>query len=521
MKPATIGVLALCASLVLSMPLIIGCAGVRAPAAGVDAAGTSGAEGRLSAEETLNLAEAQYHRALAHYVCDEWDEAVPLLKAALSSIDSVDPADGDERHTRESLRARILYFLDAAPDGTRTAAAVPVDSGSADTPSASTDVTFANRDAGGARIQIVTNSRVEHWLQYFKGKGRREMTRWLARTGRYRPMIEGILAEEGLPQELFYLAMIESGLNPNAYSRAHAAGMWQFISSRARMYDLRVDWWVDERRDPEKATRAACAYLKDLYEMFGSWELALAGYNSGEGRVSRAQRKRPSCEDYWCLDLPRETENFVPKFMAAVMIGSDPEAYGFEIAVLEPPLEYESFEVSHATDIQLIADAAGVASSEIERLNPALRRWCTPSSETAVTVRVPPGTSRLCQAAIASTPEEERVTWTRHKVSQGETLSGIASAYGTSVRAILSVNDIRNPNRIRAGSHLIIPVGPGSLGEAYAAAGGTLTHRVRRGDTVSSIARRYGKRTEDVLRWNGLGWKTRIYPGDAITIRNM
>ena len=509
--------------LVLSMPLIAGCAGVGAQSGGIAVAGHGEPTDRRVAEEALGLAEAQYHEALAHYVCDEWDYAVPLLEKALSSLDSVEPSDHDVRQARESLKARVLHFLEAAPGGARATAApvIRADSESADAPVAAANAAVATFEPGKPGLRIVTNSRVEHWLRYFKGKGRREMTRWLGRTGRYRPMIEGFLAQEGLPLELFYLAMIESGLNPNAYSSAHAAGMWQFISSRARMYNLRVDWWVDERRDPEKATQAACAYLKDLYEMFGCWELALAGYNSGEGRVSRAQRRRPSCEDYWCLDLPRETENFVPKFMAAVIIGSDPEAHGFERGQLESPLEYESFEVRHATDIQLIADAAGVTSSEIERLNPALRRWCTPSSETPVTVHVPPGTSKLCLAAIASVPEDERVTWTRHKVSRGETLSGIASAYGTSVRAILGVNDIRNAHRIRTGSHLVIPVGPGSLGEDYAAAGGMLTYRVRRGDTVSSIARRYGKRTEDVLRWNGLGWRSRIYPGDAIKIRNM
>ncbi len=502
------------------LALLAGCAstvGVRDVGIPSGVAASSG----TAVVDSLEFAEARYREALSHYVSDDWDEAIPLLERALSCLDAPAPKTDDLRHVRESLRSRVLHFLETAPGYDIEARSVRhsvVAVEPPDAPSRDQEIDSAGDVPG---IDIVTNSRVEKWLDYFTGKGRKDMARWLRRSGRYRPMIEHELAEARLPKELFYLAMIESGLNPNAYSRAHAAGMWQFISSRARMCGLRVDWWVDERRDPLKATRAACAYLGDLYEMFGSWELALAGYNSGEGRVARAQSRRPTCVDYWCLDLPRETENFVPKFLAAVMIGSDPEAYGFTDFELEAPLEQETVEVSDATDITFIAEAVGVSQDEIEKLNPALRRWCTPPSDVSVTVNVPPGTGGRCLAALASVPESERVTWRRHKIARGENLSRIASAYGTSVKAILQVNSIRNPNRIRAGDHVIIPVGPGLDGTRYAGTSETITHRVSRGDTVSSIARRYGKRTADVLSWNGLGWNSRIYPGDAITIRNM
>jgi membrane-bound lytic murein transglycosylase D len=514
---------ALICTLVVVAAVLAGCAGsgqhvtdagvVREPVGSSDAV-----------VDSLELAESCYRAALAHYVNDEWDEAVPLLERALSSLDSAHPEVDNLRHVKASLRARVLYFLDSAPgyelpEHVRDAVVEVVEAPARDSCQESEDVAV---DRGVCPVEIVVNERVEKWLDYFTGKGRKDMARWLRRSGRYRPMIERELDAAGLPRELFHLAVIESGLNPNAYSRAHAAGMWQFISSRARMYGLRVDWWVDERRDPVKATRAACAYLGDLYEMFGSWELALAGYNSGEGRVSRAQSKRPSCVDYWCLDLPRETENFVPKFLAAVIIGSDPEAHGFTDYELEAPLEQETIKVADATDLTFIAEAVGTSKDAIEKLNPALRRWCTPPSDGPVTVNVPPGTGERCLVALASVPESERVTWRRHKISRGENLSLIASAYGTSVRAILEVNSIRNPNRIREGDHLIIPVGPGSDGARYAGGGDeTVTHRVSRGDTVSSIARRYGKRTSDVLAWNGLGWNSRIYPGDVIKILNM
>lgn len=500
--------------------LLVGCAGTTQRHE-TDLASEAPGVACSAAADSLDFAEAQYRRALSHYVCDEWDEAVPLLKRALACLERTTPRADDLRQAKGSLRSRILYFLKTAPGGGAPGVGE-------DAVAVAAEIAIARQAVGGSDaervvpgIELVSNERVQKWIDYFTGKGRTEMNRWLGRTGRYRPMVERELDAAGLPRELFYLAMIESGLNPNAYSRAHAAGMWQFISSRARMYGLRVDWWVDERRDPLKATRAACAYLGDLYEMFGSWELALAGYNSGEGRVARAQSRRPTCEDYWCLDLPRETENFVPKFMAALMIGSDPEAFGFTDWELEAPLAQESVEVGDATDLTFIAEAVGVSTDELERLNPALRRWCTPPADGPVTVNVPPGTGGRCLSALASVPESERVTWRRHKIERGENLSQIASAYGTSVTAILQVNSIRNPNRIREGDHLIIPVGPGSGGESYAGAGEIFIHRVSRGDTVSSIARRYGKRTSDVLKWNGLGWNSRIYPGDAITIKDM
>ena len=481
------------------------------------------AQDGASAAESITAADLLYREALAHYVTDELDEARPLLRQALAELGDAHPDNADLRSEKSSLKSRVEYFL-AAIEGrsAHTAQAVPTETARIDTIPLSILEPSEPGTGCGAPVVTVTNGRVEKWLDYFQGRGRKDMERWFSRAPRYRPMIERILEEEGLPLELFYLAVIESGLNPNAYSRAHAAGMWQFISSRARMYELRVDWWIDERRDPEKATRAACTYLKELHERFGSWELALAGYNSGEGRVERARRKNPSCPDYWCLDLPRETENFVPKFMAAVLIGTNPSEYGFEISSDCAPLSYDTIEIRDAVDLQVIADATGTGYDDIKKLNPALRRWCTPPSSSPTTVRVPTGSGQQCLAAIDSIPPEDRVTWRRHRVSTGETLSGIAKAFGTSISAITSVNDIRNPHRIRSGSYIVIPVGPGADGmSAHADLSPTVDYRVRRGDTVSSIARKHGKNTRDVLRWNGLAWNSRIYPGDVITIRNM
>jgi LysM repeat protein len=480
------------------------------------------AQDGATAAQSIAAADLLYREALAHYVTDALDEARPLLRRALAELGDAHPDDPALRSEKASLTSRVEYFL-AAIEGSETSSAHhSTEPTRVDTVPLGVFKPAKPGAAGATSVVTVTNERVEKWLDYFQGKGRKDVERWLSRFPRYRPMIDRILEEEGLPPELFYLAVIESGLNPNAYSHAHAAGMWQFISSRARMYGLRVDWWIDERRDPEKSTRAACTYLKELYERFGSWELALAGYNSGEGRVERARRKRPSCPDYWCLDLPRETENFVPKFMAMVMIGTDPDAYGFEIPTAGVPLNYDTIEVADAVDLQVIADATSAEYGEIKRLNPAVRRWCTPPGNDATTVRVPEGYGQRCAAAIEAIPPEDRVTWQRHRVSRGETLTGIARAYGTSVSAITSVNDIRNANRIRSGSYIVIPIGPGA--DNIAGRGDpaeTINYRVSRGDTISSIAKKYGKSTRDVLRWNGLAWNSRIYPGDVIQIRNM
>jgi len=458
---------------------------------------------------SLVRAEELYRDALGHYVLNEWGDAARLLDEARGTLRGTRFSSDAERSDAESLTRRIDHFLEIidAPSPPEEPAQPVVRRDTA-------AVAVSGRVPARPTIEPVTNARVEKWLEYFQGRGRTEMSRWLSRSSKYKPMVERILAEHNLPSELFYLAMIESGFNPNAYSRAHAAGMWQFISSRARMHGLRVDWWVDERRDPEKATRAACEYLSDLHDMFGSWELALAGYNSGEGRVARARRKRPGCPDYWCLDLPRETENFVPKFMAALIIGSDPEAHGFTGCEPEPPLTYDTILVDGAFDLDVIAREAGASVETIRDLNPALRRWCTAPSSDATTLRVPVGTGNKCLAGLNAIPEEERVSWQRHRIARGETLWDIARAYGTSVHAVASTNKISNPSRIRAGDYLVIPVG------AVASGGGSgyIEYIVQRGDTISSIARRHGQSTRQVLQTNGLSWHSRIYPGDRIRI---
>jgi membrane-bound lytic murein transglycosylase D len=267
------------------------------------------------------------------------------------------------------------------------------------------------------------------------------------------------LREHGLPQDLVYLSLIESGYNPNAYSRAHAVGLWQFLASTARRYGLRVTYWIDERRDPVLATHAAAAYLKDLYEEFGSWYLAAAAYNGGSSRVRRAIRRTGS-RDFWTLArrgyFPSETRDYVPKFIAAALIAKQPDRYGLTVAAV-PPMSYDLGQVPDATSLEVIAEAAGVEVAEIKALNPQLIRGVTPPGERYY-VRLPPRSGDRFAANYARVQAAARAGSIHHTVRSGDTLSRLATAYGSDLSAIRSANPSVRPERLQVGQRLYIPV---------------------------------------------------------------
>ncbi|MFQ5354483.1 MAG: transglycosylase SLT domain-containing protein, partial [Thermodesulfobacteriota bacterium] len=305
-----------------------------------------------------------------------------------------------------------------------------------------------NGVAGGDRedktlpdVPIIVNNSVESFIKYFQTSGRPYFKKWLARMGGYRNLIEEKLRDEGMPEDLFYVALIESGLNPRARSGRKAVGMWQFIGATARRYGLRVDWWIDERMDPEKATIAASRYLKRLYERFGSWHLAMAGYNAGEGRVARAIRTHKTT-DFWKLaryrrPLNRETRQYIPKFMAAALIAKDPESYGFTDLVYDERVVYEKVGISHATDIKVIAEAAEISVKELKRLNPALIRWFTPPDYSDYQIKLPPERVEIFKANFSKVPPQERLKFYKHRVKRGDTLWAIARKYRTGMSLIL------------------------------------------------------------------------------------
>jgi membrane-bound lytic murein transglycosylase D len=359
-------------------------------------------------------------------------------------------------------------------------------------------------------LPLDMNDKVDRWIKYFESDIHERFSTYLSRLGRYGPMIRERLRAAGLPTDLVYLAMIESGLNPRAYSRARAVGIWQFIRGTGRLYGLKVDYWVDERRDPFKSTDAAIAHLSDLYDEFGSWYLAAAAYNAGSGRVRRAIA-RTGRRDYWDLtrgtSLRRETRSYVPKMIAAAMIAKDPEKYGFRDIVAEPPLEFDVAAVPDATSMDVLAEAAETEEEVMRKLNPEYLRYVTPPDR-EVTIRVPPGKADAFRVNYASIPADKRVTWLMHVVTRGQTLGQIARRYGTSVAALRAANGNVNPRRIQIGQKLVVPrsgsptrLASSSRQSTTRTAPGPATVTVRRGDTLWSLARRHGVSTTDLMRW--------------------
>ncbi len=307
-------------------------------------------------------------------------------------------------------------------------------------------------------IPIEMNDAVESWIGYYQNRGRESFEITLARAGRYeRPMRE-IFRRKGLPEDLVYLSLIESGFAPTAYSRARAAGLWQFVPATARIYDLEMSSWVDERLDPIAATRAAAEYLEDLYREFGDWYLTVAAYNAGPGRVHQAIRRAGS-RDYWTLvehrALRRETRDYVPKLIAAALIAKQPERYGLRSRP-EPIATFDIGHVPDATSLDVVAAAAIVPLDEILALNLHLIRGITPPGE-RYAVRLPAGRPRVFAENYAKVPESERVRSIVHIVRYGENLEGIAKAYGARLSAVLEANAELDPSRLLVGQRLVIP----------------------------------------------------------------
>ncbi len=366
-------------------------------------------------------------------------------------------------------------------------------------------------------MPIDANARVVASLHFFQTRGRKTFATWLQRAGRYRTLIVDILRREGMPSDLFYLAIIESGLNPRAYSRSRAVGLWQFIERTGRMMGLKRTHWIDERRDPIKATVAAARYLKDLFAEFGDWRLALAAYNAGPGRVRRAIA-RADTNDYWQLDLPRETKNYVPLFMAAAVIAKDPQLFGFEPQAEEPAFAYEEVALPEGwqyVDLKVAAQLLGIERQVLHDFNPELRQDITPPGfRPSYVLKVPQGKGQILLDRYASLPTPQKAAVHQYQVQRGDTISGIALAFGVTTRVIAAANSLRNPNFIRPRQVLYIPVAP----RAKQASGSRGIYTVRPNDSLSRIASRHGVRLRDLVKWNGLK-TTLIKPGQELLVR--
>jgi len=385
-------------------------------------------------------------------------------------------------------------------------------------------------------IPIVVNDSVKTSMRYFLGPGRKYFAKWLGRAHRYHPLMLAELEEQGLPLDIVYLSMIESGYSTHAYSYAHAAGLWQFMSSTGRMYGLRVDWWVDERRDPLKATKAAVHYLSDLNKMFdGDWLLAFAAYNGGPGRVRRSIQKAGEA-DFWVLQegpyLHSETDGYVPKIIAAAIIGKHPERYGFVDIVPLEEVPSVPVSVKGSVEVDRLATLAGVSLDYFRLLNPALRRGATPQG--SFEVNVPPAVKAAFRDGLGSLPPSALRDYVQHKVKGGETLSSIARGYGLSTDEVARANSVENANRIYVGMELIIPVpgagaerrpaesrragGQGSPSGDAPSGSGASSHVVLAGDSLWGIAEKYGVTVSDLSEWNSLNGSV-IQPGQELVVR--
>lgn len=507
--PSAVSTLALLI-LMLSSACVARNARVEKPSAHEDSDGTS-------------VADAAAEAVVPQSVAEEVDGQIVVESAEIQHA-----REAEQDFAAEGDHAQIPILVEGHVEGHTHSADATMDEWAAD-----------------YTIPVEVNPAVEDWIAYFQTRGRPWMEKWLERSGRYEPMMREILESYDLPGDLVYLAMIESGFSTRAYSRARAVGPWQFISSTGRTYGLTADWWMDERRDPALATDAAARHLKDLYEDFGDWYLAWGAYNAGAGKIRRAI-SHYNTRDFWEISdagryLRSETKNYVPKLIAAALIAKHPEKFGFESIDYHEPLAYDTVVVPDATGLDVIAKACGVPVAEVEELNPALRRFCTPPGR-KWEVRVPRGSQESFATEFAKIPEKKRVTFRRHVVRTGDTLSEISERYRTSVSAIMSMNGIRDARSLRAGATLVIPV------PAYRAASVRVveaktpakqttvakktvpkkstpppgrvqrTHVMQPGETLWGISQLYQVSVRDLKNWNGIYNHRRLQAGRKLTV---
>ncbi|BCS33329.1 hypothetical protein TBR22_A25560 [Luteitalea sp. TBR-22] len=392
-------------------------------------------------------------------------------------------------------------------------------------------------------IPIPLNDRVLGYVELFQGRLRDFLAGGLQRGSKYLPMVQSVFRAEGVPLDLAYVPLIESAFKPTALSRASARGMWQFMRGTALDHGLKQDWYIDERADPEKATRAAAKYFKTLYNMFDDWHLAMASYNGGPGRVQRAMRAS-GLSDFWELTaddryLPRETREYVPMILAAVIIAKNPTQYGFEAPAVEA-LEYDKVRVAGAIDLRRVAEWTGASIDEIQALNPELRRWTTPLRYPEYEVKVPAGTGPALSARLTAADASELSALKFHTVRRRESLASIARTLGVSRGDLAEANGLAVKASVRPGQRLLIPRAPSapllasgprsvpSRPESVAASRAAtteadedvrvVTHRVKRGETLYAIASNYDVSVADLRTWNRMKGN-RLDIGDRLTIR--
>jgi membrane-bound lytic murein transglycosylase D len=503
------------------------------PAPAANASASQSSPGQPSSAQTSSsdqvgdlIAEAEkgYQAGLAAYHAGKTDEAKQDFDSALNSLlGSNFDVRSDERLEKEF--DRIVAGVDELyPGGTAADATAqdqqqepqqktepaPIDQTNDLTPApdagtkakAEAEIRSTHSD-----LPLMMTDQVAGYIAYFSGRGRGVFERAYIRSGRYHDMIVASLKEEGVPQDLIYLAQAESGFHPLAVSRVGARGIWQFMASRARGYGLSHSMYVDDRQDPEKSTRAAAHHLKDLYNQFGDWYLAMAAYNSGPGTVQAAV-KRTGYADFWELYrrnvLPKETRNYVPIILAVAIMTKNPSQYGLADLAVDHPPDYDTVTIDYPVDLRLAAECVGSTASDLQDLNPSLLRLSTPRTG-EFTLHLPVGTKDQYETAIASVPPDMRLWWRYHTVQSGDTVASLARTFHTTAKQIEEANHLDGPE-LEADAKLVIPVAPDKHPEIDTAtyARRITRYKVRRGDTVDSVAENFAVSPQMLRRWNGL-----------------
>lgn len=444
-----------------------------------------------------------------------FDDAFNLLMNSKLDLNSDPRLQAEYDKVSARVNSVELQALEQQPDASNNqtdqkSEPAPIDEVNEATPAVDPNVKAkaeAEVKATHSDLPLMLTDPVAGYINYFSGRGHGTLENALERGGRYQEMIESILKEEGVPQDLIYLAQAESGFHPTAVSRVGARGIWQFMGSRAKAYGLQHNSWVDDRQDPEKSTRAAAHHLRDLYNQFGDWYLAMAAYNSGPGTVQQAV-KRTGYADFWELYnrnvLPKETRNYVPIILAMTIMAKNPAQYGLQDIVREEPVAYDTVKVNYPIDLRLVAQCVDVPPATIQDLNPSLLRWATPKDGT-FELHIPKGTQDQYLSAVALIPQNMRVWWRYYDVTAGDTILSIARKYHVSSEAILKANHLDSDD-LPADSKLVIPIAPGriSAGDVQSYARRITRYHVHRGDTVETVAANFGVPTLMVRRWNHL-----------------